>query len=253
MNQVINLMHQHRSIRKYKADPVSDEMIKSIIQSGQQASTSSNLQLYSVVVTTNQQTRERLSALCGNQKHIRTAPVFLCWCADLSRMDRICQARGYDHQSGYVENFLLAVVDASIASQNAGLAAESLGLGICYIGGIRNNPEDIIQLFKLPPLVFPLVGMTLGWPRGDTKPKPRLPLDCVLSWEQYDIKNEDELLESYDRVMIESGIYTGRQVKVDSPKEIAEYGWREHSARRVSKVQRPHLRQVLENIGFSLK
>jgi len=88
----------------------------------------------------------RLAELCGNQLHIAEAPVFLAWCADLNRLDRVCELRGYKQVAEYVENFLLAAVDTAIASQTAALAAESLGLGICYIGSIRNNPQAVIEL-----------------------------------------------------------------------------------------------------------
>jgi FMN reductase (NADPH) len=253
MNPTMDQIHQHRSIRKYKSDPISKDLIESIVSAGQRASTSSNLQMYSVVVTTALEDRRLLARLCGNQAHINDAPVFLTWCADLSRLERVCLAGGYDHQSGYVENFILAVVDAAIASQNAGLAAESLGLGFCYIGGIRNNPEEVIKLLKLPRLVFPLVGMTLGWPQGDSMIRPRLPLDAVISWDHYSTENEGELLEVYDQLMLETGIYHGREIDKSSTANIKPYSWSEHSARRVSKVLRPHLKQVLENIGFLMK
>ena len=94
--------------------------------------------------------RARLAELCGNQAHIAQAPVFLAWCADLSRLDRICQARNHTHVAEYVENFLLSTVDAAIVMQNAALAAESLGLGMCYIGAIRNRSQDVIDLLHLP-------------------------------------------------------------------------------------------------------
>ncbi len=84
-------------------------------------------------------TRLRLAELCGNQAHVAQAPVFLAWCADLERLDRACELRGTEQVTDYVENFLVAAVDVAIAAQNAALAAESLGLGICYIGSIRNN------------------------------------------------------------------------------------------------------------------
>ena len=102
-------------------------------------------------------------------------------------------------------------------------------------------------------MVFPLVGMTLGWPEGESKIRPRLPLDAVLHWEHYDCEDEESLLDSYDKAMIETGIYQGRQITDKSQMTESEYGWREHSARRVSGVHRPNLKTVLEDIGFSLK
>ncbi len=252
-NPTLDLIHRHGSVRRYKPDPLPREMVETIVAAGQRASTSSNLQMYSVVATTDVEKRRRLQGYCGGQRHISQAPVFLTWCADLSRLDRICARLGYQHQAEYVENFLLAVVDTALAAQNAGLAAESLGLGFCYIGAIRNNPRPVIEMLELPKLTFPLVGMTLGWPESPPRVRPRLPLEAVLYWERYDPAGEEALLDAYDRQMIASGIYTGRQISPDDPVQGTKYGWCEHSARRASQVSRPHLRQVLRDAGFTLK
>ena len=247
----IRQIHQHGSVRSYKPDPVSPDMIRQIVTAGQRASTSSNLQMYSVVVTTEEEKKSRLKELCNDQDHIAEAPIFMTWCADFSRLNRVCQHRGYELEAGYVENFLVAAVDCGIAMQNAGLAAESLGLGFCYIGAIRNNPREIIELFDLPKFVFPVSGMTLGWPKKPPRIRPRLPVEAVLHWESYD-ENDLQYLEEYDRAMIETGIYSGRQVKGDQLAEES-YGWMEHSARRVSAPKRTHLKEVIQEAGFSLK
>lgn len=251
-NPTLELIHQHGSVRQYKPDPVSREMVETIVTAGQRASTSSNLQMFSVVVTTDPDQRARMQAFCGGQRHISQAPVFLTWVADFSRLARISESRGYTLEAGQVENFLLAAVDVAIAAQNAGLAAESLGLGFCYIGAIRNHPREVIQLLNLPRLTFPLVGMTLGWPVQPPLVRPRLPLEVVLHWEQYNPEDEEIHLQNYDQAMIATGIYTGRQVSATDPLPEDEYGWREHTARRVSQVLRPHLRTVLQDQGFEL-
>jgi FMN reductase [NAD(P)H] len=138
--------------------------------------------------------------------------------------------------------------------QNATLAAESLGLGCCYIGAVRNNPQAMIELLSLPPLVFPISGMTLGRPADDPIIRPRLATDAILHWECYDASGEERLLEDYDRAMAQTDIYTGRQVEVPGTSgEVEDYGWREHSARRVSQPRRTALRDVLMRQGFGLK
>jgi FMN reductase (NADPH) len=228
-------------------------MIEAIVDAGQRSSTSSNLQMMSVVAVANQATRDVLAELCGSQEHIAQAPVFLAWCADLARLERACELRGYVQETRYVENFLLAAVDTSLAMQNAALAAESLGLGICYIGAIRNRPQQIIDLLGLPRLVFPISGMTVGWPAGEPFIRPRLPLRAVLHWERYDRSQEDAVLADYDRAMVATGIYDGRQVPVPGKTgEVEDYGWTEHSARRVSQPTRTHLREALHAQGFDL-
>lgn len=244
----IEQIHQHGSVRDYQPKSVSREMVEDIVAAGQRASTSSNLQMYSVVATTDAKKRKRLRELCGGQAHVEQAPVFMAWCADLSRLHRACETQGYTQEPGYMENLLLAAVDAALAMQNAALAAESLGLGMCYIGGIRNNPLDVIDLLALPPLAFPVSGMTLGWPESPPPIRPRLPLEAILHWERYDADDEDHL-QAYDQAMIETGIYEGRQVS-GSEMEEKVYGWQEHSARRVSRPIRTHLYNALVKAGF---
>jgi FMN reductase (NADPH) len=249
----IEQIYRHFSVRSYRPDPVPAGLVETVVAAGQRASSSSNLQTYSVVAVADAGKRTRLAELCGNQKQIGQAPVFLAWCADLSRLERICRLRGYQQVAGYVESFLVAAADAVIAMQSAALAAESLGLGICFIGALRNQPEAVIDLLELPPLVFPISGMTLGWPAGEPFIRPRLPLSAVLHWEAYDAGQEMEALAEYDRAMIETGIYQGRQVPVPGREgDVEEYGWLEHSARRASKAVRTELRRVLAQQGFDL-
>ena len=250
----IELIYRHASVRHYKSDPVERDLVEEVVAAGQRASTSSNLQTYSVVAVGDRDKRDRLAELCGNQRQIRQAPVFLAWCADLSRLDRICERRGYQQVTEHVESFLVSAVDAALAMQNAALAAESHGLGMCYIGAIRNHPREVIALLGLPELVFPISGMTLGWPDVEPRIRPRLPLNAVLHWESYGTDGEVEALRQYDQAMIATGIYSGRQVSVQGQKEAAsEYGWAEHSARRASQALRTDLRAILAEQGFLLK
>ncbi len=253
MNPTLELIHAHGSARDYKSDPVPDALIETIVSAAQRASTSSNLQAYSVIAVTDAHKREKLAQLCGNQMFIAQAPVFLAWCADLARLDRVCELRGYTQVADYTENLLISAIDVAIAAQNAALAAESLGLGMCYIGSIRNNPREIIALLELPRLVFPIVGMTIGFPARPPSLRPRLPLNAILHHEKYNTHHDDALHE-YDHAMAATGIYSHRQVPVPGkPDEIEEYGWLEHTARRVSQATRTFLREVLAEQGFALK
>jgi FMN reductase (NADPH) len=250
----IELIQRHGSVRQYKPDPVPASLVETIVAAAQRSSTSSNLQMYSVVAVSDAARRSRLAELCGNQEHVAQAPILMVWCADVSRLDRICQLRGYTQVTEYVENFLVAAMDATIAAQTAALAAESLGLGICYIGSIRNQTREVIDLLALPRLVFPVTGMTLGWPAAAPVIRPRLATHAVLHWDTCDRSGEDEALHDYDRAMMETGIYQGRQVSMPGkPGQLEAYGWMEHSARRVSQPTRTDLRQVLNEQGFELK
>lgn len=249
----IDQIYRHVSVRQFSPEPVSPELVESIVAAAQRSATSSNLQMYSVVAVTGAARRARLAELCGDQAQIAQAPVFLAWCADRSRLDRICDYRGYTQAIEHVEPFLVAAVDVAILMQTATLAAESLGLGACYIGAIRNNPAEVIELLQLPRLTFPVVGMTLGWPGAAPAQKPRLATSAILHWETYDDSGEEAALLEYDRVMAATGIYQGRQVPVPGGDgEMEDYGWMEHSARRVAKPRRAGVGHVLRQQGFGL-
>ena len=251
---IIEQIHRHASIRQYKADAVDPALVEAIVAAGQRAATSSNLQMYSVIAVTQPEKRAKLARLCGNQAHIVEAPLFLAWCADLSKLDRATQLRGFPHSHSTVESFVLATVDVALAAQNAVLAAESLGLGTCYIGAIRNHPRQVIDLLNLPRLTFPIFGLTLGWPATQGIPRPRLPQRALLHWETYSREHEDDALAEYDQTMIATGNYDNRQVPVPGISgEMEEYGWLEHSARRVSRPTRVEVGKVVREQGFHLE
>ncbi len=241
---VLDVVYAHRSIRRYRPDPVPWEMVEAIVAAAQRTSTSSNLQTYSVVAVTDPAKREQLAELCGNQDHIRQAPVFLAWCADRYRLDLVCAMKGLKQSTEYVEDFLVAAIDAALAMQTAALVAESMGLGMCFIGGIRNRPREVIRLLELPEHVFPISGMTLGWPAEDPEPRPRLPLEAILHRERYN-RDQQAYLEAYDRVTRERGMYRRRDGQV--------LGWLDVAARKASRGGRDHLRPILEEQGFPLR
>ncbi len=252
-NPTLKLMHTHGSVRRYKPDPVPAPLVETIVSAGQRASTSSNMQVYSVIAVTNDEKRAQIAQIAGGQKHITQAPVFLLWCADRARLDRACKIRGYKQNTETLENFLVAAVDAAIAAQNAALAAESLGLGICYIGAIRNDAAAVIKLLNLPKGVFPITGMTLGYQKKAPMIRPRLPQEAVLHWENYN-QDQDDALHAYDQAMIETGIYNNRQISVPGKEgEMEAYGWMEHTARRVTKAQREEMLSILKKQGYGMK
>lgn len=258
-NTVIEQIRSRASVRSYRDESVSDDVIDACIDAAMRAPTSSNLQMWSAVVTRDVETRNRLAALSGDQRHIKEAPVFVTWCVDRARLEAVCDRRGYRQITEHVEDFLVAAIDASLAMQNATIAAESLGLGSCYIGGLRNNTREVIEILELPPLVFPISGMTLGWPAEPAKPKPRLDREAFLHHERYSQANA-ELIDRYDETMLAGGLYTGRQTKGIRPNgeaaaaiDASEYSWSEHSARRASRPVRTDLREVLEAQRYILR
>jgi nitroreductase len=246
---LMEAMRRHRSIRRYKPDPLPAKMLDAIIGCAQMASTSSYLQQYTVVAVEAKSRKDRLAALCGNQEQIRQCPTFLAFCADLHRLKRVCEREGTQIQTGYVEAFLTAAVDAALLAQNVALAAESLGLGIVYIGGIRNNPAEIVAELALPDLVFPITGMCLGYPAESPEAKPRLPLPAVLHRERYQQEEMDAHLEAYEAEIIGREMFRHMETG-----EV--YGWMARAARRMAYSDPRRLRvdvgRVLRQQGFGL-
>ncbi len=187
-NDMLARLLAHRSVRTYLPTPVLPEQLELIVAAAQSASTSSNLQAWSVVAVEDPDRKDRLAELCGSQAHIRQAPLFLVWLADLSRLSDIAAAKQIEVEAlDYFEVFMMGVIDAALAAQNAAVALESLGLGCVYIGGIRNNPEKVAAELGLPPMIFPVFGMCIGTPDPACPAdiKPRLPQSVVLHREQY--------------------------------------------------------------------
>ena len=136
--------------------------------------------------------KERLSKLAGNQGHIQQCPLFLVWLVDLARLNHVAESRGSHDGLDYLEMFVTAIVDAGLAAQNAAVAAD-LGLGTVYIGAMRNHPEEVASLLDLPPHVFAVFGMCVGYHNPDSAAvKPRLPQLAVLHRETYNLAEQDE-------------------------------------------------------------
>lgn len=198
---VFDSLLTHRSVRAYLPDALPEGTIEAAIAAAQSAATSSNLQCWSVVAVEDPVRRARLATLCGNQEHIATAPVFLVWVADLSRLQRIARSEAETHEAlDYTEAFLIAAIDTALAAQNAVSALEAAGLGTVYIGGLRNHPEEIAEKLALPEGCAGLFGLCVGYP-DPAEPasiKPRLPQKAVLHRERYDLDAEAEIIAAYN-------------------------------------------------------
>lgn len=247
MNETISKMLEHRSIRKYSDRLVPRELIEQIVSAGQMASSSSNVQAYTVIAVTDADRKAKLAELCGNQAYVAECPVFLVWCADLSRLKRAAERHipSETTYEGTTENFIVATVDTALAAQNAAIAAESLGLGIVYIGGIRNHSEEVADLLGLPQLSYPVFGMCLGYPDQNPGLRPRLPLPAVLHWNRYDTAGQEEQVAAYDQIM-SSYLRERTGGAKDTP-------WSELMAEKLAQPARLHMREFLEKRGFTLK
>ncbi len=185
MNPVIDSLIAHRSIREYRPDPIDDADLQSILHAAERASSSGNMQTYSILVTKNAARRAKLWEYHYEQDMIKQAPVLLTFCADWNRMIQWCELSDADPGYDNFLCFLVGAADALIAAQNAVAAAESLGLGICYMGTTLCKPLKLIEFFELPKYVFPVTTLVLGHPAESPDLRARLPLDSIVHSEQY--------------------------------------------------------------------
>jgi nitroreductase len=249
-NDTLATMLGHRSVRAFLPKPVTDSVLARLISAAQSASSSSNLQAWSVIAVRDPARKARLAKLAGNQKYIEDTPLFLAWLADLSRPKRVAAAKGCSLQGAdYVEAFLVGVVDAALAAQNAATAAESLGLGIVYIGGMRNHPEEVAEVLGLPLHVVTVFGMCIGYP-DPSRPadvKPRLPLPLVLHSERYDRSGETERLETFEQA----------QSEFRAEQNMSPISWTDQIIDRWADAKalrgRDRLRAALLALGFELR
>ncbi len=202
MNQTIQTQHRHRSIRSYTDAPVSDMMLDAIIKAAHCAPTSMNMQEISLVVVRDAERRAKIAELAGGQAWVAQAPVFIAIVADFHKTDVGVRKAGKTqviHES--MEGFGAAAVDAGIMLGTMITAAESLGLGIVPIGGIRRSPQGMIDLLQLPPLTFPLVGLCIGHIAKDAPQKPRLDISTFRHDERYDASGYAAAIDAYDETL----------------------------------------------------
>ena len=193
----MELLNNHVSVRKFADKEVNDELLKSIIYSGTRASTTGNMQLYSVVVTKDLERKEKLLPLHFNQPTAKNAPVLLTFVADFNRFTKWCEYR--DAKPGYnnLISFTNALIDTILVAQNVCIAAENNGLGICYLGTTAYNAKEHIEVLKLPHLTYPVTTIALGYPEEIPALTDRIPLDGIIHDEEYREYDEDKINELY--------------------------------------------------------
>lgn len=245
----VRLQLAHRSVRRFLPDAVSDDDLRTLVAAAQSAPTSSNLQPWSVVAVRDPERRERLSGLAAGQRFVADAPLLLVWIADLGRARRLAESREQKLEAAdYLETALIGFIDVALAAQNAVVAAESLGLGSCYVGAIRNNPEDVAAELGLPPHAIAAFGLAVGRPdpAEHAGVKPRLPQQAVLHHEQYDAELADAHLAAYDERLAAynaryglAGAWTDRVLtRLAGPESMAG---------------RHRLREALERLGLPVR
>ncbi len=245
MSSVIDLLKSHRSIRKFTEKAIPPELLDELFRAGQAAATSSFLQGSTIIRVTDKSSRSKLAEFAGNQKYVETAAEFLVFCADLKRAGNYCEAYGKPFEGNYTEHFIIATVDVALMAQSLVTAAESEGLGICYIGGIRNNPGPVSELLQLPRGVYPVFGLCLGYPDQDPECKPRLPLSVIVKQEVYNEEGDREVIEAYDEAIREY-----YRTRTGGGHGIS---WTEQVSTLLSEKSRPHMKEFLAGQGFTFK
>ncbi|EKP0277514.1 oxygen-insensitive NADPH nitroreductase [Aeromonas bestiarum] len=241
MNPTIDLILAHRSIRQFTPEPITASQLDQILSAAQSASSSSFLQANSIIRVTDMALRARLAELAGHQAYVAEAAEFLMFCADYHRHGQIVP----DAQTGFVEQLLIGAIDGALMAQNALLAAQSLGLGGVYIGGIRNNPVAVSEALGLPHQVIPLFGLCLGHPAQAPEQKPRLPRALVVHENHYQTELDRPLLAQYDQQI--EAYYQARS------SNNKQQTWSSQIRGILGKEARPFMQEFLQSKGFNLK
>jgi len=246
MTDTVDLLHNHASVRTYTSEPLTEAQREAIFKAANQTSSFSLLQAVSIIRITDPKLRKKVMHLSANQPYIEEAAEFWIFCADFNRNHQIAPKVDLE----YIEFLLIGSFDAGLMAQNALTAAESLGLGGVYIGGIRNNINELSEVLNLPKYVAPLVGLCIGHPKGE-KPgiKPRLPQSLVMFDNQYR-KLDKEKLASYDQQMRD--YYRNRPISAPfSVKKVK--GWTDHIEDHLERSKQPFMLEYLNKQGLAKK
>jgi len=248
-NPVVDTLLSRKSIRRYSADQPSDEVVETVVRAGQQAPFA--YQLCSLLLS-----RHRT-------KNPFRAPLLFTICVDSHRFERIMALRNWKMASNDLSLLLFGIQDATLLAGNMVTAAESLGMGSCFLGGAPYQADKIIAEYKLPPRVFPLVQLTMGYPAEEPPTRPRYPLEFTLFENQYPEFDEETVREAM-RVMDEGYLAQGyyRKARFKIPLEgdrtesysYKDYGWTEHICRKVGQWQASpqELLEQMARCGFKI-
>lgn len=247
---VFDLLLSHRTARRFEDRPLPPRTIETLVAAGQSAASSSNLQSWSVVTVEDPERRKELMEIGAGQPQIGEAPVTLCFVADLARLAKIADDNEQPREAlDHLEHFVVGAIDAALAAQNICVAAEALGLGTCYLGVLRNEPERLSKFLNLPPKAAVVFGLSIGYP-DTTRPariKPRLAQKSVLHRETYDL----------DSAVAPVGDYEALLAGFNSAECNGQPRWGLRSSARIANAEildgRADLVNILKRLGFPLK
>lgn len=245
-SDTIETLANRVSVRSFTDEPVTDEQVDAVLRAAFRAPTSSNIQSYSVLVVRDPETLEKLAVVAGGQKHVHNAPVFLAFCADLTRIDQAVTAKGGNIERNNLETGLVSSVDAALVGMSAYVAADSLGLKGVMIGAVRNNAVESAKILGLPRRVYCVFGMVLGWPDKVPPQKPRMDQDVTVHYEQYGRAKDggavDPKVAAYDKALADHYKSRGMPTADDS--------WSHDMMKKFVPEPRQNLRAELAEQGF---
>jgi nitroreductase len=242
-----------RSSRRYTDEPVPDELLEVLLACVQSAPTKSNLQQYSIIVVSDRDQRAALAPLCPDTGQLESCALFLVFCADLRRNRRIGEFRGRANANDNMDSFLNATVDAALAMQCFITAAESVGLGTACISEVRNRIGELSDVLQLPDGVFPISGLTAGWPAADGFINQRLPPSVVVHRDRYDDGDLAGEIDAYDKRRHDIFPIAPDNQRHADKYGVAEYcPWSENAARQLSVPERAGFRDILNSRGIAL-
>ena len=247
MNPVLESLFKHRSIRKYKNQPIEEEKLGLIIKAAQAASSWRNGEQVSIVVVKDQALKDKIKEISLGQPYIGSCAAFLVFCADFYRLSLAFEKAGktkedFEKYMSNIDTLLIGTHDVGICLQNATVAAESMGLGACHIGAIRNKPLELVKLLNLPKYVIPLVGLTLGYPDDDPGLKPRLPPKAICFENQYNTENAKAGLDEYDE--------TYKKYLAERESNAKDSNWSQNISSRNTSLQFKDDYELLKQQGF---
>ena len=241
-SETISVLMQRVSVRRYRDEAVADAAVDAVLRAAFRAPTSSNIQAYSVVRVRDADARRDLADAAGGQRHVVECPVYLAFCADLTRMSEALRRNGHSLDDNNLEMGLVSSIDASLVGMSAYIAADSIGLKGVMIGGMRNDPERVARILGLPKRVYCVFGLCLGYADEVPAQKPRMDFDAVVHDERYDARHADALLERYDATL--ASHYR------DGGRDTDDASWTREVSAKFGKPPRQGLRAALARLGF---
>lgn len=243
----------HRVCRSYKRDAIPEEALQIALAAAFSAPSKSDLQQASVILVRDPAKRATIVELLPSMPWLAGAPLLMVFCGDNRRIRRIAELRGKPHPNDTLDMFMNAAVDCGLVMQNFINAAETLGLGCCPLSLIRNHVERVSALLELPSNVFPVAGLSVGFPAGQGKASMRLPLSVTVHADRYDDSRFAEELEAYDRRReVREPTAPAKQRFTAQYGTVSPYGWSEDKARQYSVPERHSFGPYIRAQGFAL-